>query len=394
MIATQPYIPLSVPVLQGNEWQYVKECLDTGWISTAGPFVSRFEEAICAYSGSPHATACASGTSALHVALLLVGIWPGDEVIVPTLTFIAPVNAVRYVQASPVFMDCDPFYNIDIAKTLHFIQSETEYRDGCSYNKKTGRRIAAVIPVHVFGNPVDLKPLVDLCAERGIAVIEDASESLGSTYTDGPLQGRMTGTIAPIGVYSFNGNKIISSGGGGMLVTRDERMAERALYLTTQAKDDPVRYVHDEVGYNYRLTNVQAALGVAQLELLPGYLERKREIYEAYQTLLEPIEGLRLAPAPAYGQSNYWLMCLKIDAHRYGMNREQVMSMLSEHRIQSRPVWKLNHLQKPYSMYQAYRIERAPTLSEQTLNIPGSVNLTEDEISRVVTALKEHVLQS
>ena len=381
------FIPLSVPVLEGNEWPYVKECLDTGWISTAGPFVTRFEEAICTYTGSPYATACASGTAALHIALLLAGVKPGEEVIVPTLTFIAPINAVRYVQAEPVFMDSDPYYNIDIEKTLHFIETETVYREGQTFNKKTGRRIAAIIPVHVFGNPVDLQPLIERCQERSIFVIEDASESLGASYTSGSLKERMTGTIAPIGVYSFNGNKIISSGGGGMLVTQDTKLAEKAKYLTTQAKDDAVRYVHHEIGYNYRLTNVQAALGVAQLEQLPEYIRRKTVIYQSYTAQLNRIEGLQIAETPPYGQSNYWLMCLQIEPGKYGMDREAVMAMLKEHKIQSRPVWYPNHLQRPYAACQTYCIQRAVDLCDHTLNIPGSVNLTKEDMQRVVEVL-------
>ncbi|MBX2820337.1 MAG: LegC family aminotransferase [Rhodothermaceae bacterium] len=382
------FIPLSVPVLEGNEWPYVKECLDTGWISTAGPFVTRFEEAICAFTGSPYATACASGTAALHVALLLAGVQPGEEVIVPTLTFIAPINAVRYVQAEPVFMDSDPYFNIDVEKTLHFIETETVYRDGQTFNKKTGRRIAAIIPVHVFGNPVDLQPLIERCQERSIFVIEDASESLGATYTTGALKGRMTGTIAPIGVYSFNGNKIISSGGGGMLVAQDAKLAEKATYLTTQAKDDAVRYVHHEIGYNYRLTNVQAALGVAQLEQLPEYIRRKKVIYESYSQKLAAIEGLHLAETPPYGMPNYWLMCLQINSSKYGIDREGVMRLLKENNIQSRPVWYPNHLQTPYKECQSYCIELAEELCSHTLNIPCSVNLTQDDISHVIKVLK------
>lgn len=383
------FIPLSIPVLQGNEWQYVKECLDTGWISTAGPFVTRFEEEICAYTGSAHAVACASGTAALHVALILAGIQPGDEVVVPTITFIAPINAVRYVQAVPLFMDADQYYNIDVEKTLHFIETETIFREGQTYNKKTGRRIAAIIPVHVFGNPVDMDPLIERCEERNIFVIEDASESLGARYTSGSLEGKMTGTVAPIGVYSFNGNKIISSGGGGMLVTREARFAEKARYLTTQAKDDPVRYIHHEVGFNYRLTNVQAALGVAQLELLPGYLTRKEEIYQTYNALLDPVSGLQLADTPDYGKSNYWLICLQIDPATYGIDREALMVRLGQKKIQSRPVWYPNHLQEPYKGYQSYCIENAMSLVARTLNIPGSVNLTLQDMQHIGEVLRQ-----
>ena len=272
-------IPLSVPCLGGNEWKYVKECLDTEWVSTAGKYVERFETDFRAYVGASHAVACVNGTAALQVALRIVGVLPGDEVIVPTLTFIATVNVVKYLGGEPVFMDCDDFYNIDFEKTVDFLQRHTEMKNGNTYNRLTGRRIAAVIPVHIFGNAARLPEFVAICRERNIRIIEDAAESIGTFY-DAPDAGkRHTGTIGDIGCFSFNGNKIITTGGGGMVVTNDPDFAEKAKYLTTQAKDDEVRYVHNEVGYNFRLTNVQAAIGVAQLELLPGYLETKRKNY-------------------------------------------------------------------------------------------------------------------
>ena len=381
-------IPLSVPSLKGNEWKYVKECIDTEWISSAGAYVERFESEFAAFVHSPHAVACVNGTAALHVALRVVGVRPGDEVIVPTLTFIATVNAVRYMGAEPVFMDCDDFYNIDVEKTVEFLNDETESRNGGVFNKRTGRRIAAIVPVHVFGNAVKLHQLVDICRERNIRIVEDATESLGSFYLNAELENRHTGTVGDIGCFSFNGNKIITTGGGGMIVTGEAQFAERAKYLTTQAKDDEVRYLHNDVGYNYRLTNVQAAIGVAQLERLPDFLRTKRENYARYKDAIEGIEGLTLADSPPYAQNNHWMYPLQIDPTRYGRDREELMEHLKEEGIQTRPVWYLNHLQVPYRECQAYRIEKALDLLDVTLSLPCSVSLTETDIRYVTDRLR------
>lgn len=376
-------IPLSVPSFTGNEWKYVKECLDTGWVSTAGGFVTRFEEEFKRLTGAPHAVACASGTAALHVALQLVGVKRDDEVLVPTLTFIASVNAISYLGAHPVFMDCDGFYNLDVAKVAEFIDSECEQREGGTFNRRSGRRVAAVVPVHVFGNAVRMRELVELCRPRGIRVIEDAAESLGTVYEDGTH----TGTIGDLGCFSFNGNKIVTTGGGGMIVTADEALARRARYLTTQAKDDEVRFIHGEIGYNYRLTNLQAALGVAQLEQLGRYVEIKRANYEAYRQALGRIDGLCVADVPPYARNNCWMYALRIDAARYGRTRDEVLALLDGRGIQARPVWYPNHLQKAYRGCQTWRLERSMQLFEETLNIPCSVGLTEAERTAVIEAL-------
>ena len=275
-------IPLSVPSNSGNEWEYVKECLDTNWVSSAGKYVELFEEKITEYTGSKFAVACVNGTSALQVSLRLAGVEPDDEVIVPTLTFIAPVNTIAYNGANPVFMDADEYYNIDSEKTIEFINEVTIFKDGFTYNKTSYKRISAIVPVHVWGNAVWLDELVDLCHYRNIAIVEDASESLGTVYTEGLFVCKHTGTIGKLGCISFNGNKIIPTGGGGMIVTNDADLAEKAKYLTRQAKDDRVRYIHIEIGYNLRLINIQAALGVAQMEQLTGFLERKASIYHQH----------------------------------------------------------------------------------------------------------------
>jgi aminotransferase in exopolysaccharide biosynthesis len=381
-------IPLSVPSLKGNEWLYIKECIDTEWVSTAGKYVDTFEMNVAAFTGAAFSVACVNGTAALHVALRVLNVQPGDEVIVPTVTFIAPVNVIRYVGAEPVFVDCDEYYNIDIEKTLDFIHQETIFRNNATYNKRTGKRIAAVIPVHVFGNAVRLEELVPVCRERCIKVVEDASESLGTVYSQGSLTGKSTGTIGDIGCFSFNGNKIITTGGGGMIVTNNAEYAARSKYLTTQAKDDDVRYVHNDVGYNFRLTNLQAAMGVAQLEQLPRYLGIKREHYLTYKREIDQIPGLRLADAPRYARNNHWMYCLQITAEIYGRDRDELMDYLTENGVQTRPVWMLNHLQSPYRGCQSYKIDQAQKLHALTLNIPCSVSLTDAQIRTVVDRLK------
>ncbi|HYX06105.1 MAG TPA: LegC family aminotransferase [Bacteroidales bacterium] len=381
-------IPLSVPSIRGNEWKYIKECLDTEWVSSAGAYVDKFEQEIAKFTGAKYAVACVNGTSALQVSLRISGVEAGDEVIVPTVTFIAPVNVVRYLGAEPIFMDADDYYNIDVEKTIEFIHQETIFKDGYTFNKRTDRRISAIIPVHIFGNAVKLDELYEVCKGRNIKIIEDATESLGSYFTSGNFEGNFTGTIGDLGCYSFNGNKIITTGGGGMIVTNSQEYAEKARYLTTQAKDDPVRYVHNEIGYNFRLTNIQAAMGVAQMEKLPEFINIKQTNFQKYKEQINSIPGLEMAKTPDYANSNYWYYCLRI-GEQYSKDREELMQYLSENGIQSRPVWFLNHLQKPYKSCQSYKIEKAFELRDSTLNIPCSVNLTETDIEKVVTVLAD-----
>lgn len=381
-------IPLSIPQIRGRECCYVKECLDKGWVSSVGSYVDEFEKKICEVTGAGYATACINGTAALHTALLVIGGQPGDEVIAPTVTFIAPVNAVSYIGARPVFMDCDEYYNIDVAKTFEFIKEETVFKDGATYNKKTGCRVIAVIGVHVFGNAVDIEPLLAICKERNIQIIEDAAESLGTYYSTGVLDGMHTGTVGDIGCYSFNGNKIITTGGGGMIVTNNPDYARRAGYLTTQAKDDAVRYVHNEVGYNYRMTNIQAAIGVAQLEQLAEFVANKVANYNTYKEAIDTIVGLSLAEVPPYANNNLWMYPLQIDSKEYGKDKDQLRGWLEENGIETRPLWCLNHLQKPYRNCQSYKIERAFELLDKTLFVPCSVNLTSSEINSVIENLR------
>jgi len=380
-------IPLSVPSIQGNEWKYIKECLDTEWVSSAGKYVDLFEKKIVEYTSAKYAIACVNGTAALHIALILAGVKSEDEVIVPTLTFISPINVVRYCNAYPIFMDADEFFNIDSEKTIDFIKKETIFKDGNTFNKETKRCIRAIIPVHIFGNAVYLDDLYKICKERNIKIIEDATESLGTKYKKGKFSDKHTGTIGELGCLSFNGNKLITTGGGGMILTDNKNHAEKAKYLTTQAKDGNVRYIHNEIGYNYRLTNIQAAFGVAQLEKLPEFIEIKKRNYNKYKEYINNIPGLHLAETPDYADNNHWMYALQIDKDIYGKDREKLMQYLSEKGIQTRPVWYLNHMQKPYKGCQNYKIEKAIELLEKTLNIPCSVNLKDKSINIIVETL-------
>lgn len=374
--AVKNIIALSEPEISGNEWKYIKECLDTGWVSSAGSYVSRFEEMVADYTGAKHAVAAVNGTSALHISLLTCNVKPDDEVIVPTLTFIAPVNTVRYCNAAPVFMDCDPnTLCMDVQKTSDFISKKCEQkRDGYTYNKETGRRVKAVIPVHIFGHPVDMDPLLEVCKKNNIDVIEDATESLGSEY-----KGASTGSFGRIGCFSFNGNKIITTGGGGMIVTSDEDIAKRARHLTTQAKKDPFEYDHDEIGYNYRLTNIQAAMGVAQMERIDEFVETKRKNASIYRELLSDINGIRFLWEMPWAKSNFWFYTIKAPKE----HRMPLMKYLLSKDIQVRPVWKLMHTLPMYKGHQAYEIQNAIQIYETSLNLPCSVGLNKNQIEFV-----------
>tara|TARA_Y100001980_G_C14556714_1_gene349564 strand:+ start:6623 stop:7780 length:1158 start_codon:yes stop_codon:yes gene_type:complete len=382
-------IPLSSPKLSGNEWDYVKDCIDSEWVSSAGKYVELFETCIADFVGSRYAVACVNGTSALQISLRIAGVLPGHEVIAPSLTFIAPINAVSYNGAIPVFMDADLYYNMDIEKTIHFIKKETVFKNGSTYNKASGRKISAIIPVHVWGNAICFDDLSILCRERNINVIEDASESLGSFYNSGSFKGRHTGTVGNLGCISFNGNKIITSGGGGMIITDNETLANKARYLTTQAKDNSTYYVHNEIGFNFRITNIQAALGLAQLEQLPQFLKRKKEIHHYYKSCLELITGIDLAAVPSYADNNHWMNVIRIDKKTHPKSKVQLLEYLIQKGIEVRPVWKQNHLQKPYINNQGYKIEMVNHLVKNSLCIPSSVGLSNEDIDSIIKELNE-----
>ncbi len=374
-------IPLSVPVISGNEWKYIKDCLDTGWVSSVGSYVTSFEKMVADYVDSRYAVATVNGTSALHMSLIVCDVQPGDEVIVPTLTFIAPVNVVRYCNAHPVFIDCNiDTLCIDVQKVIGFIESKCELRkDGFTYNNKSSRRVKAIIPVHVFGHPVDMDNLVEVCKLYNIDIIEDATESIGTQFKD-----RQTGSFGKLGCFSFNGNKIITAGSGGMIVTDNNMLAERARHLTTQAKSDSFEYDHDGIGYNYRLANVQAAMGVAQMEKLDEFVHIKRRNALLYRELLTGQDEVEFIWEAPNTKSNFWFYTINVPKKE----KNPLMEYLLSESIQIRPIWKLIHTLPMYKDCQAYDIDSAVEAYERCINLPCSVNLKEDEILFVVENIK------
>lgn len=377
-------IPLCVPELRGNEWKYIKECLDTGWVSSVGKFVERFEKMVAQLVGTQYAVATASGTAALHMALLVAGIQPDDEVLMPALTFIAPANAIRYAGAWPIFLDAEPVYwQLDPQKLTDFLARECYYRDNVVCNKKTNRHVKAILPVHVLGHPVDMAPILAIAAKYNLVVIEDAAESLGAQY-----RGRTVGSLGDIACLSFNGNKLITTGGGGMIVTDNESWAAKARYLTTQAKDDPVEYIHGHIGFNYRLTNLQAALGCAQLESLHDYVAAKRNLAARYTDAFKSESGLCPMREAGWAFSTFWMYTILLDERIYGRDRRSLGQLLAEHQIQSRPLWQPLHRSPAHAGCQSYHVEVADLLYKRALSLPSSVGLTGADLQRVIETVK------
>lgn len=382
---TGEFIPLIEPEIRGNEWKYVQECLNSGWVSSAGPFVDRFEHMIAQYCGCQRAVATVNGTSALHIALLVAGVQPDDEVLVSTLTFIAPVNAIRYVGAWPVFIDAEPdYWQMDPARVVEFLEQGCRWSNGALYNQRTGRRVRAIVPVHILGNSVDLDPILTAAQNFGLTIIEDATEGLGATY-----KGRPLGSVGDIGCLSFNGNKIITTGGGGMLVTSNEAWAQKARYLTTQAKDDPLEYVHGEIGYNYRLTNIQAAVGCAQVEQLDSYVAAKRAIAERYSFAFRDISGIVPMRQASWSKSTFWMYTVLVKEEELGINSRHLLQALAAKKIQTRPLWQPIHQSKAHALSGRGEMPVSEQLSKEALSLPCSVGLPKDAQQKVIN----HVYQ-
>ena len=377
-MSTPSFIPLSVPNFSGNELKYVTQAMQDGWVSTGGAEITKLEKNIANYLHIPAAVAVQSGTAGLHLAILQAGIKPGDEVLVPTLTFIAAVNPVKYCGAEPVFMDCDDYLCLDVDKVRTFCEKECDCVEGKLINKKSGRKIKAVVAVHIFGNMVKMTPLIEIAEKYNLKIIEDATEALGSYEKS---TGRFAGTIGDFGVYSFNGNKIITTGGGGMVVAKNETDLQHIKHLSTQAKDDTVYFVHSEIGYNYRMTNLQAALGLAQLEQLEKFIQAKHNNYQQYIQ-----RGISLLPFNPAIRSNQWFYSFPCT------QRDALIQYLTQHCIQSRPIWKLIHTLKPYQNCQTYKIEKAIQYYNKIVNIPCSTNLTANNITRIAQTIKEFSL--
>lgn len=380
---TQGFIPLCVPEIRGNEWEYIKECLDTNWVSSVGAFVDRFERELATYVGTKYAVATCNGTAALHVALMVAGVEPDDEVLVSNLTFIAPANAIRYIGAWPVFIDVEPdYWQMDSQKVVDFLEKECKWRNSALYNKTTSRRVKAILPVHILGHPVDMAPILEVAHKYNLIVIEDATESLGAHY-----KGRMVGHLGDIACFSFNANKIITTGGGGMIVTDNETWGRKAKYLTTQAKDDPVEYIHNEIGYNYRLTTIQAAMGCAQMEQIDKYIAAKRKIVSVYNETLASVPGITPMREAPWAFSIFWMYTILVDEARYGVGSRALMCYLSQDGIQTRPIWQPLNCSAAHKNCNSYRIEIAEKIQRQALSLPSSVGLSITDQSRVIEAI-------
>lgn len=383
------FVPLSIPNFEGNERKYVDEAIDQGWVSTGGAYITKLEEQMASFLNVPNVAACQSGTSGLHLALVDCGVQPGDMVIVPTLTFIAAVNPVKYQFAVPVFMDCDDSLCIDPEKLQEFCERECRLENGKLIHNATKKHVKAVIVVHVFGNMADMEAIMEIAEQYRLTVIEDATEALGTYYTEGKYKGKYAGTMGDYGAYSFNGNKIITTGGGGAVTAKEPKKVDHLRYLSTQAKDDPHYYIHNEIGYNYRMTNVQAAIGVAQMEELEEFIKRKHKNYDLYQSLFSGYELGTLLGFKEGTYSNQWFYSLQIHMDRIHGTMRDIITRLGEQGVQTRAIWGLIHEQKPYADSICYKIEKASYYSGCILNIPSTTQLTEDDIKYSTEMIKE-----
>ncbi len=378
-------IALAEPAIGGNEWAYVKECLDSGWVSSAGAFVERFEADFAGYLGVGHAAATVNGTAALHVALLAAGVLPDDEVLMPSFTFIAPANAVRYAGAWPVFVDAEPgAWQMDVERAIDFLERQCHWSDGALRNPRNGRRIGAILAVHVLGHPVDLDPLLAVAAKHDLPVIEDAAESLGATYRD-----RYVGRFGRLACFSFNGNKVMTTGGGGMVVTDDAALAKRVRYLTTTAKDDADEGIHGQVGFNYRLTNIQAAMGCAQIEQLEDFLAAKRRIAARYAEDLAGLPGLSLMPEEPWAKSAFWLYSIRLDPARAPCDSRELRRRLRAAGIDTRFFWQPLHLSPAHAGAEILGGAVAERLHGEVLSLPCSTGLSEAAQARVIAAVRD-----
>lgn len=371
-------IPLSMPNLNGNEWTYLKDCLDSTYVSSVGAYVNKFEEQMAAYTGAKYAIACVNGTSALHIGMLVTDVQPDTYVIVPNITFIASANAIKYCNAHPIFIDVEEdTWQMDLTLLEEFFEKNTTLSNGKAVLKKDGKRISAIMSVHVLGNMVNMDKLVEISQKYGVPIVEDASESLGSYFN-----GKHAGAFGEIGCFSFNGNKIMTTGGGGMIVTDDEQLAKRAKHLTTQAKQDPLEYIHDEIGYNYRMVNVLAALGVAQLEQMPQFLQRKKEILATYENAFQTMDFIKPQTITEGVTSNHWLYTVQLPESR------AVQKFLTAHKIQSRPLWcPMNRLVMFNENLYYTKQDVSGLVYEGCLSLPCSTNIKDSELKQVTDAV-------
>ena len=369
LFGTEETVPLHAPLFIGNEKKYLEECIDTTFVSSVGQFVDRFEADMAAYTGARKAVVCVSGTNALHMAMMLVGVERDDEVLTQALTFIATCNAISYIGAHPVFIDVDmDTLGLSPKAVKDWLVKNAEVKNGVCYNKHTGRRVKACVPMHTFGHPVKIDELVAVCEEWHIELVEDAAESIGSLY-----KGRHTGTFGKVGAISFNGNKTITTGGGGMLLFQDEELGKLAKHLTTQAKV-PHRwaFVHDHIGYNFRMPNINAALGCAQLENIDRYVADKRETAAIYADFFKNIPDITFFTEPADCRSNYWLNVVML---KDKAAQQEFLEYTNDHGVMTRPVWELMNRLEMFKHCETDGLKNTQWLADRIVNIPSSVRL-------------------
>ena len=377
---------LHEPYIVGNEKKYLLSCIKDNWVSTSGKFLRLFEKEICKKTKAKFAVPVLNGTIGLHLSLILSKVNTNDEVLVPTITFAATVNSIIYLKAEPIFMDVDENFNIDEKKTIEFIKKKTCLRNGETINLKTKKKVKAIMIVHTFGNPANFENLYSLCKKRNIKIIEDAAESLGSVYKKGKFKNCHTGTIGDFGVFSFNGNKIITAGNGGILLTKNKNNYNKANYLITQSKDDNIRFIHNNVGYNYKLSNLSAALGLAQVEQLESFLKKKKEIRNLYKNYLRNSKNIELIDTPKYSKNNYWLNLIRIKTKKSIL---KVISELKKYNIDTRPIWQPNHLQLPFRKFNRFNLKNYKTNIKDVLCIPSSASLKKKDIKKISNIIKK-----
>ena len=370
---------LSGPNISGNEWKYVKDCLDTAWVSSVGQYVNKFEEMMVEFTGCKYAVATSSGTTALHISLILAGVKANDYVIVPNITFVASLNSISYTGAAPILMDVDAeTWQMDMNLLEDFLETKTAFENGKCIYLEDGKTISVIMPVHVLGNMCDMERLMEISEKFGLTVIEDATEALGSYY-----KAKHSGSFGLLSCFSYNGNKIITTGGGGMIVTNDEQLAKKAKHLTTQAKNHPFEYYHDETGYNYRLVNVLAAIGVAQMEQLTGFIRKKKEIDAFYKNGLKNIPNISFQKVNENVDANCWLFTIK------ATEQKKMLQALNENNFQSRPFWvPMNQLPMYKESIFINENNISDTIYKQCLSIPCSTNISQTEMEQVVKIIK------
>lgn len=387
---TSKLIPLAEPFFFGKEKKFINDCINSGWITTSGKYLDKFELEIKKITSAKYCCALINGSSSLQLAIRSFNPDYGDEILVPSITFIASINSIKYNNCNPIFMDVDKNYLIDLDKTFQFLKKNTYKKNGFTINKRTNRRILAIIIVHTFGNCVNLTAKkINFFREYNLKIIEDAAESLASYHRE-KKSIKHSGSIGDIGCFSFNGNKIVTSGGGGMIITNNKQYFEKIKYLSLQAKNDAINFIHNEIGYNFRMSNLHAAIGLAQIYYLTDILKKRKKIYKFYEKNLKSVPGIRLLGQTVGSISNNWLNVIQVDKKKYGKNKNQLINQFLSHSIQVRSVWYPNHLQKPFLNNQRFKIYNSLKLFNNSLCLPSSHSITMNQLKFIVSIIKDY----